>query len=57
MMYMDASGEVTKRRIKVVRVGEDDFQAYCHLRAAKRTFKINNILALVPVIIKESMVI
>lgn len=57
VMYMAASGKVTKRRIRVLRVSEGTFQAYCHLRGAKRTFRIDNVLALVPVFEKESMVI
>ena len=57
MMYMAASGKVTKRRIKVIWVGDDAFWTYCHLRGAKRTFRIDNVLALVPVTIRESMVI
>ena len=57
MMYMAASGKVTKRRINVIRVGDDAFWDYCHLRGAKRTFRIDNVLALVPVTIRESMVI
>ena len=57
MMYMAASGKVTKRRVNVIRVGDDAFWAYCHLRGAKRTFRIDNVLALVPVTIRESMVI
>lgn len=57
MMYMAASGKVTKRRIRVLKVGEGAFQAYCYLRGAKRTFRIDHVLALVPIFEKESMVI
>jgi len=59
MMYMVASGKVkvTKRRIQVLQVGEDSFRVYCFLRKSKRTFRIDNVLALVPVILKKSMVI
>lgn len=57
MMYMAASGKVTKRRIQVLQIGEGSFRAHCHLRKSKRTFRIDNVLALVPVIQKESMVI
>ena len=57
MMYMAACGKITKRRIKVIQVNEGNFQAYCHLRKSKRTFLIDNVLALVPVYAKESMVI
>lgn len=57
MMYLAKDGTVSKRRIKVLQVGDVSFRAYCHLRKSKRTFIIDNILALVPVIQKESLVI
>ena len=57
MMYMANDGAISKRRVKVLQVNEDSFQAYCFLRRSKRTFRIDNVLALVPVIVKESMVI
>ena len=43
MMYMAANGKVKKRRIDILRVGEGAFQAFCHLRKAKRTFRIDNV--------------
>ena len=57
MMYMSNGGVISKRRIEVLYVNEDNFQAYCYLRKAKRTFLIDNVLALVPVYQKESLVI
>jgi len=57
MMYLAKDGTVSKRRIEVLQVGDVSFRAYCHLRKSKRTFIIDNILALVPVIQKESLVI
>ena len=54
---MATNGKVTKRRINVVKVEDGAFQAYCYLRGAKRTFRIDHVLALVPVYQKESMVI
>lgn len=57
MMYMDKSGAVSKRRIQVIQVGEGSFRAYCYLRRSKRTFTIDNVLALVPVVHKERSVI
>ena len=57
MMYLSKEGEISKRRIQVIQVGDVSFRAYCHLRKSKRTFTIDNILALVPVKTKESMVI
>lgn len=57
MIYTSNDGVISKRRIKVLRINEGTFQAYCFLRKSKRTFKIENILALVPVIQKESVVV
>ncbi len=57
MMYLSKSGEISKRRIKVLQVGEVSFRAYCFLRKSKRTFVIDNVLALVPVVAKERDVV
>ena len=57
MMYMAADGSISKRRINVLQVGEVSFRAYCFLRKSKRTFTIDNVLALVPVVHKERLVI
>ena len=57
MMYMSNEGVVSKRRIQVLQLDNDNFRAYCFLRKSKRTFRVDNVLAIVPVIQKESMVI
>ena len=57
MMYMAVDGSISKRRIKVLQVGEVSFRAFCYLRQSKRTFTIDNVLALVPVVEKERRVI
>ncbi|MGE7839623.1 transcriptional regulator [Lysinibacillus sp. NPDC093712] len=57
MMYVSRSGEITKRRVKLIKVIGDSFQAYCFTRQAKRTFAINNVLAVVPIIHKERSVV
>lgn len=57
MIYQSDSGQITKRRIKVLKVSGDQFQAYCFLRQSRRTFKMSNVLALVPLMQKESMVV
>lgn len=57
MIYVSDAGKITKRRIKVLKINDNTFQAYCFLRRSRRTFKIDHILALVPLIQKESMVI
>lgn len=57
MMYIAKNGEVSKRRIKVLKMTDDSFSAFCFLKHAKRTFLIDNVLALSPVIRKEREVI
>ncbi|OXS74935.1 transcriptional regulator [Lysinibacillus sp. KCTC 33748] len=57
MMYLAKSGEISKRRIKVIKVVGDSFQAYCFSRQAKRTFMIDSVLAVVPVFHKEREVV
>lgn len=57
MIYITSGEIISKRRIKVFQVNKCNFRAYCYLRKSKRTFRIDNVLALVPVIQKESMVI
>ncbi|MEB2280066.1 transcriptional regulator [Lysinibacillus xylanilyticus] len=57
MMYIAKSGEVSKRRIKIIKIVGDSFQAYCFNRQAKRTFIIDSVLAVVPVIHKEREVV
>jgi len=57
MIYMKPNGELSKRRVKVIEVTCDTFKAYCFLRNTKRTFKIDNVLAFVPVVEHERNVI
>lgn len=55
IMYMDDKGNITKRTVRVFKVSSSTFTAYCYLRGSRRTFKFNNLLAVVPVL--ERMVI
>ena len=57
MMYMDKDGKVSKRRIKIIKIVGESFQAYCFNRQAKRTFMIDSVLAVVPIILKERSVV
>lgn len=54
IMYMANDGAITKRRIKPSTIKGEAMQAYCFARGAKRLFKIDNILAIMPVIKKAS---
>lgn len=53
VMYMAKDGSISKRRIKVLQVGETSFRAYCF----KRTFLIDNVLAAVPEVQKERVIL
>jgi predicted DNA-binding transcriptional regulator YafY len=57
MMYMAKDGSVTKRKVKVLKMGHEKFQAYCYTRHDKRTFIIDRVLAVQPIINIEKMVI
>ncbi|ETT86162.1 transcriptional regulator [Viridibacillus sp. FSL R5-0477] len=53
MIYMSSSGDITKRRVKIIKISSDNFQAYCFVKRAKRTFIIENVLAAIPIIRSE----
>ncbi len=55
IMYMDDKGTVTKRTVRVLKINSSTFTAYCYLRESRRTFKFNNLLAVVP--LKERAVV
>ncbi|SPU38247.1 Uncharacterised protein [Lysinibacillus capsici] len=57
MMYMAKDGTVSKRRVKIIKVVGENFQVYCFTKKAKRTFMIDNVLAVVPVIHKKREVV
>ncbi|AYC29632.1 transcriptional regulator [Paenisporosarcina cavernae] len=57
MIYMDRRGQVSKRRVKVIKMNSTSFQAFCMTKNAKRTFLIDNVLAIAPVVKRESVVI
>ncbi|MGE7771121.1 transcriptional regulator [Viridibacillus arvi] len=57
LMYMSKGGEITKRRVKIIKMTDEICQAYCFVKHAKRTFIIENVLATSPVIRKENEVV
>jgi len=57
LMYMDSKGNISQRRVKVLKIKGDAFQVFCFKRNAKRTFIINNVLAFVPIIHREREVV
>lgn len=57
LMYLSQTGEITKRRVKLIKIVGDRFQAICFTKHAKRTFITDNVLAVMPVLRKERVVI
>jgi predicted DNA-binding transcriptional regulator YafY len=49
MIYMDASGRLTQRHVRVVSVQDARLVAFCYLRREVRCFVIANILGAVKV--------
>ena len=49
IMYISDDGTVTQRLVRVIKINSSVFTAYCHLRKARRTFKFDNVLAIVPI--------
>lgn len=57
LMYISQTGEITKRRVKLIKIVGDRFQAFCFSKHAKRTFITDNVLAVMPVLRKERVII
>jgi len=48
IVYIDRSGQLTQRRVRLLRVDANHVRAYCYERRAVRTFSLANILAALP---------
>ncbi|PIC72003.1 transcriptional regulator [Sporosarcina sp. P16b] len=57
VMYEAKDGSISKRKIRVLNIHGKTFTAYCFLRNSKRTFLIDHVLAVVPVSVKEKVLI
>ncbi|MGX9133947.1 transcriptional regulator [Rummeliibacillus sp. JY-2-4R] len=57
IMYLSKKNEISKRRVKILKITERSFTAYCFTKKAKRIFIIENLLAVAPVIENESDII
>ncbi|MEK3996657.1 transcriptional regulator [Psychrobacillus sp. FSL K6-2365] len=57
IMYMDSKGNISKRRVEILKFQGDTFQVFCFKRNAKRTFIFESVLACVPIIHKEREVV
>ena len=53
LMYLSKTGEVSKRKVTIIKFQGELFHAYCFKKHAKRTFLIDNVLAVAPVFPKE----
>ncbi|MGE6261147.1 hypothetical protein ACQKCU_25275 [Heyndrickxia sporothermodurans] len=49
MIYISNKGEISQRVIRLEKVIGESFRAYCYSRKQIRTFKISNILSIVPI--------
>lgn len=54
IMYMSKSGEITKRRLKILKIMDDKFCAYCYTKRGQRMFIIDQVLAIMPIFQKEN---
>lgn len=57
IIYMSKLGKTTKRRLKILEIKDDKFRAYCYNKNAQRTFFIDQVLAVEPVIQKGNEII
>ena len=48
IVYMDDKGVATKRTVRVIKINSSTLTCFCYLRRSRRTFKINNLLAIDP---------
>ncbi|MCF3942232.1 hypothetical protein [Oceanobacillus alkalisoli] len=45
IFYMDSSGEVTQRYVRVLKMNDSHILVYCYYRKKVRTLKLDNILS------------
>lgn len=57
IVYLAHDGNISKRRIRLLKIYGSTFQAYCFLRHEKRTFKIDNVLSIMPVAARERQIV
>ena len=48
MIYLSEKQQLSQRVIKVLEVQNDTIKAYCFIKRTYRTFKMTNILSIVP---------
>lgn len=57
LMYLSKAGEISKRKVKITKFQGDLLHAYCFNQHAKRSFLIDNVLAVAPKFPKERSVV
>ncbi|MFC4353974.1 transcriptional regulator [Chryseomicrobium palamuruense] len=57
IVYMDKAGNVTKRRIRVLKMNGERLWVWDYNKRAKRTFLLDHILASQPVLHKEREIV
>ncbi|WP_107841934.1 transcriptional regulator [Metasolibacillus meyeri] len=57
VMYIARDSKISKRRVRIIKITGDTVQVYCFNKRAKRTFIIDNVLAVAPIIKSERRVI
>lgn len=57
IIYISREGELTKRNIMIQQAKNEFFSGYCYYRNQVRTFRYKNVLAIFPVVNRESMVV
>lgn len=50
IIYLDRRNQITKRTVMIRAVDATHIKAYCHAQKGPRVFKIENILAVMPVV-------
>lgn len=57
MIYMKSDGVCSERSVRIRKLGDTSFTAFCLKRRAVRTFHYDRILSIKPMIKKEKLII
>ncbi len=49
MIYMDSKGNLSQRQIRVLEINDNSIKAFCYSKNQRRTFKMEQILSILPV--------
>ncbi|MGP4072090.1 hypothetical protein ACTWQB_06010 [Piscibacillus sp. B03] len=48
MIYLDRQGDYSQRVVRIVKIDDESFLAYCYTKQAVRRFKKINVLSILP---------